>query len=415
MSDMSAKNRNWVQKKDYFFLILVLVLLPLMALAGGLGIAAITAIAGGAALIDKTPKHIGAQLRRTPFAIWLIFALLLWGLVSSLWSPYQPGGFLTNPVKLLIGFLAFIACAAMIKQQAGFEHKTAFWLLIIGMFGAALVVLYEFASGYVVSLSVDPPKPGRDINLKHGDIIQNLGHGVTVLSLMLPVVFGLLWPRGIKSCLCGFAFAALIIACGFVSGVSAALMASICALAFMGLAAYWPRIVLAAGMVFAALSLLLAPVLGYIATILSDKTKALLPFSWHERVDNWAYLYEKVGEHPLTGHGFDAVRTFNETQTIRGFEGRAIISLHPHNAGLHIWVELGFVGIAIACAALFYGGLWLLAPGRLGKMQMIATTGLVVSAAIISSLSYGVWQDWWWASIILSAGLIFLVKMDFDN
>lgn len=138
--------------------------------------------------------------------------------------------------------------------------------------------------------------------------------------------------------------------------------------------------------------------------------KAKLPFSWEERVENWGYLFGKILEHPIKGHGFDALRTFNETHTIRGFEGRAIVSLHAHNAGLHIWVELGFVGAILGCVALFMGARYLTRADTMTKPQLVAASGLVMGVAMIASLSYGVWQDWWWATIIYVGALITFIR-----
>ena len=118
----------------------------------------------------------------------------------------------------------------------------------------------------------------------------------------------------------------------------------------------------------------------------------------------------KLFEHPLIGHGFDAVRTFNETHTIRGFEERAIVSLHPHNAGLHIWIELGLVGVLLGSVAVFMTMRYLTVPGRLSRPRLVATSGFVIAATVMASFSYGVWQDWWWAIIIFAAAQIFCIK-----
>jgi hypothetical protein len=36
----------------------------------------------------------------------------------------------------------------------------------------------------------------------------------------------------------------------------------------------------------------------------------------------------------------------------------------------------------------------------------MGATGLIVAATIISSVTYGVWQDWWWASIIFAGAML---------
>jgi O-antigen ligase len=121
-------------------------------------------------------------------------------------------------------------------------------------------------------------------------------------------------------------------------------------------------------------------------------------------VEGWAYVTSRIFERPLFGHGFDAVRTFDATQEIRGYD-MSLVSLHPHNAGLHIWVETGVVGVGLAVFALILLAREMLAWVGDSRARAIATAGFVIAATVISSVSYGVWQEWWWASLFLGAAL----------
>jgi O-antigen ligase len=406
------------QRMDTFFLVLIMIVLPVVAHAGGLGVAPAAAIGGGAAILGRHPKTIWTGLKNAPPSIFLVFLLLLWGLLSTMWSPYPVRDFLSNPVKLLIGLGLFLSCAGLIVRRSYTENTWPRRLFIGSMWVSGVALFGDIISGYALTLALDPPAPGTDITLKYGDIVQNLGHGVTVLTLFMPVVVVLLWNVSRLGKIYAGLFAALVLACGVVSGVSSALVAAMLALLVMGLASYRPYLAVWMSFLLAQFVILAAPFLAFMAVHMPDEMKHKLAFSWHERVDNWGYLYGRIFEHPLVGHGFDAVRTFNETHTIRGFEGRAIVSLHPHNAGLHIWVELGLVGALIAAAALFIGSYDIRKKASFSHAQLIAISGVCIAATIISGLSYGVWQDWWWASIILSAGVISMIKhtaTKFDN
>ncbi|HFB55597.1 MAG TPA: hypothetical protein ENJ46_06695, partial [Hellea balneolensis] len=81
---------------DTFFLVLVITILPIMVHAGGLGIAPAVAIGGGAGILGYHPRSIWTGLKNAPPSILLVFLLLFWGLVSTLWSPYPVRGFLSN-------------------------------------------------------------------------------------------------------------------------------------------------------------------------------------------------------------------------------------------------------------------------------------------------------------------------------
>ncbi|MGB0906433.1 MAG: hypothetical protein ACPGVT_02985, partial [Maricaulaceae bacterium] len=41
-----------------------------------------------------------------------------------------------------------------------------------------------------------------------------------------------------------------------------------------------------------------------------------------------------------------------------------------------------------------------------GRARAMAVSGLMFSIILISSVSYGVWQEWWWASISVAIGTL---------
>ncbi len=404
--------KNWATQKDFLILILVYCTLPIFSHAGGLGIAAIVAISGAAGLIGFNPFPLPETLRRVPRPIYWLMLFLVWAMVSSFWSPYQNDNILSNAFKILIGVPIYLACGAVIKMCAKDDKKRQILvnILLFCTLGSSVAILIDQLSGYAITMIVEPLKEGQDPNKKLGDMIQNIGHGTSVLALLVAPVFVLFWTRGNVSKILACLLAVLIISCGIVTGQSASLLATIAAFSAMGFAMRKPIFAVRLSFLSAIIALTCAPLLAWLSYSLSADTKASLPFSWEERVENWAYLYEKVSEHPFIGHGFDAVRTFNESHTIRGYEGRAIVSLHPHNAGLHIWTELGLIGAVLGSVALFITMRYLTASGRLSRPQLIATSGFVMATTIMASFSYGVWQDWWWAIIIFAAAQVFYIK-----
>ena len=79
------------------------------------------------------------------------------------------------------------------------------------------------------------------------------------------------------------------------------------------------------------------------------------------------------------------------------------LPLHPHNAALQWWLELGLPGGLLGAAI----PVWLilsirrLPTSRLNKGVCVA---LVFAAATIALVSYGIWQSWWLATLWLAAG-----------
>ncbi|MCF6221924.1 MAG: hypothetical protein L3J65_12505 [Robiginitomaculum sp.] len=64
----------------------------------------------------------------------------------------------------------------------------------------------------------------------------------------------------------------------------------------------------------------------------------------------------------------------------------------------------------LACVALYFGARRLTGSQGLSKPHMVAASGLCAATAAMASLSYGIWQDWWWASIIFAAATITFIK-----
>jgi O-antigen ligase len=152
-----------------------------------------------------------------------------------------------------------------------------------------------------------------------------------------------------------------------------------------------------------------APIISALAMAASPAFKAALPFSWEHRLVPWSYVGERIREHPIVGHGFDASRSFDATFDTRGFEGLSVVSLHPHNAGLHIWLETGVVGAILAVMAIWCAGHEAINFARGGRARAMAAAGAIAPVILISSVSYGVWQEWWWAALFLTAGVLYLV------
>ncbi len=413
---MNLQSCNGVQKrgivawKNSIVLFLVFLAFPIMAHAGGLGIAAIMALYSLIGLVGFRPPHPRNIASVVPAAIWVIMVLLLWGLLSTLWSPYQSDDTLNNAQKMVLGVPLYLGCAAAIHAQHKYERNIFPWLLV-GVTAILIgTILTDLLTNYSLTLFVDPLAEGESMRHRQADMIQNVGHAVSVLVLLAAPTGVFLWQKGGVGKLAAVLMVILIGYATHKANASAAQVGLILGLVFIAVASLKPKLALRGGFLMAGTVLLFAPLLALLSSILSPELRAKLPFSWEERVVNWEALYGKILEHPFIGYGFDAVRTFNDTHTIRGFEGRALVSLHPHNAGLHLWIEIGLIGVLLACTALFFGARRLTGPLGLSKPRMVAASGLCAATAVMASLSYGVWQDWWWASIIFAAAGVTFVR-----
>ena len=77
------------------------------------------------------------------------------------------------------------------------------------------------------------------------------------------------------------------------------------------------------------------------------------------------------------------------------------IPLHPHNNTIQIWLELGIIGIICFYFSLLYAWYKLIFKSSASKSYYTFISSSILSLFLINQSSYGLWQTWWIASIIL--------------
>jgi O-antigen ligase len=76
--------------------------------------------------------------------------------------------------------------------------------------------------------------------------------------------------------------------------------------------------------------------------------------------------------------------------------------LHPHNAPLQWWMELGLPGAALGALA----GIAAVAAAMRARNDpagRAAALGLVAAGMTVAVISYGAWQSWWLFAMYLAA------------
>ena len=144
-------------------------------------------------------------------------------------------------------------------------------------------------------------------------------------------------------------------------------------------------------------------------TRISAEMAEIKSSAWH-RGQIWAFVGERIKERPVLGWGMNSSRVIpgGKTQILPNVE---ILPLHPHNAALQLWLELGIPGATLFAAMVML--LW----NRLGRAEgnrwITAGRATAMGAAFISMVpGYGVWQEWWQASLWFIA---FLALLDDEN
>ncbi|MBC7952298.1 MAG: O-antigen ligase family protein [Rhodospirillaceae bacterium] len=135
----------------------------------------------------------------------------------------------------------------------------------------------------------------------------------------------------------------------------------------------------------------------------------MIPSSSLHRLVIWTFTTGKIYEKPVLGWGLDGSRTIpgaDDSAIIirRDLDNTEILQahlpLHPHQAALQWWLELGAVGTAAVAAFL---ALAVLAMGRMAHPA--APLAATAAAFVVALVSYGIWQSWWQGTLWLVAAL----------
>ena len=320
-----------------------------------------------------------ARLREPdrPVAI-ILFAGLIWAAVSTLWSPYHP----TKPLETTILKLAFelpLYGAAILAARRADPALTRLALQVLA-WGCAIYGMILLAEAltqgalYKALRGAYAPMPDAFAEVR-------VGHSTYVLSAIWPIAacganrnarpwLALAMALGTGAAALAFGDDAPVL--GLIVGPAAAILVW-----------RWPTggprtlAVTAAGL-FIGMPLI---VWGVRSAFDYNAIEAALPKTDAMRLGYWSHAVDWIRAQPFKGWGLDASRSFAPG-----------IRLHPHNAPLQVWMELGVVGAVLAAA--FWG---VTLAGLARPRARLAIGGAAASASVylLFGVNFGVWQEWW--------------------
>jgi O-antigen ligase len=345
-----------------------------------------------AGLLAAPFRRLPALARAGGVPLAFVIAFVLWAAASAIWSPAPTRGLAA--LKLLAGAATGLSLVGGVAAASA-RGRT----LVRAACAAAAIALGALLS--VEALFDFPLNRLVDLTREAWRIAIDPGHGATILIILLwPAMFALRGRLRTPIALLIAAFGVFLCAqFQTYSNIPAFIVAAVAA------ACAWlaPRATLIAISVAAGAMILLSPLA---AALLPGRAglDGSLPFSWVERIEIWRSTAARIAEAPAFGHGLDAARTMSAPAQIGG-ETYHFIALHPHNAGLQIWLETGFVGASLSAAALLLGGLTA-ARALTGRSVAAAAAGGAAAYVVHANLSFGVWQEWWIATAFLFAACI---------
>ncbi len=323
---------------------------------------------------------------RAPAA--LLGALILWGGLSAAWA-LDPWRSLVIDARLAGLFAAGLALATAASRVAAPHRLT--WFVLAGTAAGIALAGYETASagGLRHNLSIRP-FAGPNLNQI----------AVWLAMLVLPVA-ALLVCRG--QAVLGIVAAAAMAGTVYLLDGTAAKTALALSLPVAALLYFRQRLVARIAAALSVVAILTAPltlpglahVPGVFAAVDGFKDSA------GHRLLIWSFAGERIAERPFAGWGLDAARAIpGAKDEIR--RGQTWLPLHPHNAALQLWLELGLPGAALF--ALFVGWLWLcLAEARWPRLYAAAAGGCLAAALAVALAGWGIWQEWWLGTLGVAA------------
>jgi hypothetical protein len=346
-----------------------------------------------------------------PGAILAALALGAWATASALWAA-EAGQALAGGLRLL----ALVAALALVLAAVRVMDERTARALLIGLvagvvLGAALL-LVELAFGAPLNNALRgfPAPPRSAERTKPAATLLALLAGPAALAAHRLAGWRLAMPVGCVAVAAVLASTSEAARLGLAAGVAAS-----------GLALVIPALTRRALPALLAMAVLAGPPL--VDQVAKGAMRAgLLPLSAVHRILIWDYAAERAAERPFAGFGMDAARSLpggrerpdaarldrlGVTGTQRAFfeavPGNVVelLPLHTHSMPLQVRLELGFVGLGLFALFAFFSGRAVAALPERGAFA--AGAAVAAAATVVSLLSYGVWQHWWWVSVALAA------------
>ena len=372
----------------------VAILLPLVALFAPKGIVILALLAAVLVAARRSVIEAAAGQLRTPIGMLLVLGLG-WAAATSIWSP-DPVKAVTLSLSLVGLFAAGFVLLGAARSVADAGKKTIATGLMAGGVLFLALVAFELAGGGIL------------IGVVRGDVSPEVfNRGSAILASFMWLFAAVFAAR--RDNRWGFGFIALSLIALFFLPMFAALLAAVAGLAVFAAVLAAPRPALAVLAIGVAAVILGAPFASLwlfnpenVAAWFPD-----LPTSWQHRIYLWQFVSQRITEAPVFGWGLDASRAIPggaAQVTDRLALAAPALPLHPHNAAIQVWLELGLPGIVLMAAGAVIAILTL-RKARLDAMPRAAAAAALTTWLVLAMLSFGIWQNWWlvvpWLLVVL--------------
>jgi exopolysaccharide production protein ExoQ len=361
-----------------------------------------------------TPEsNIRAVLTRAGWRLALLLPLLLWMLLSALWS-FDGGDAVSLALRLAALALGGMLLVGQFTDLPIERLRRPLLALAIGLSLASALVALDLQFGLGFGRALHPPVPEDfDPALYYGRAASL--HAIFVIPMLLALV-------RLRAPLLGLLHTVLAGIAIFETSTLSAKTALAIGLLTLILVYVVPRLRWA-GLALLGLAVVALPLIFPLN--LGPETRCWLidhkPSALH-RVLIWNFVTRHIDERPITGWGLDAARRLpggKDPVTLYHCPpdpaaGQVALSsealpLHPHNGILQVWLELGGIGAALGFVPFFLGIARLFRmPGWRTRLTQAMFAAAITSALSVSLVSFGIWQEWYLGGLFIVAALAVL-------
>jgi O-antigen ligase len=331
-----------------------------------------------------------------------LFGLCVYAAITAFWALDATEAFV-GALKLF-GNFAIGALFLSAAVQLSDENRTQVaHLFVMGWLGGLLTIVIEVLfKGPIFNALL-----GINYNLyPNGPFWLNVGVTVLIVAYWpASQILRQLWGVG-AALLAFFVLLTVTYLIGFNSGVIALCIG---ALTVAIVRAFGRTAIMVLILIFVVLGFAAPPIMRSFGSPVEAAMKYPdIPAAARHRIAIWAFAAQRIDDHPILGWGMNASKMMPGGKDLLvlspELELGETLPLHPHNALLQVWLELGIAGFGFYC--LIVAGTMLraarssLAPFAIGQTTAILT---------IANLSYGSWQAWWIAAIWFSIAMMAVV------
>ncbi|WP_068430433.1 O-antigen ligase [Magnetospirillum sp. XM-1] len=347
-----------------------------------------------------------------PRSLSVILALICgWAALTSFWA-VDPARSMFSAAQLGLNTFAGVVLVGAARRLDNQGIRRVGAAMLAGIVLGMVLFVVGLVSGRRIAALL--------VSLESGDsypyrlAIQVFNRGVTVTGLMAVPVLAMLWVQGRRraASVAGLLGVAMMLAA---KALATKVLLVIDVLALVAFRRPSRSMGIGLGAFLASLAILVPLGTSMLPTPQVSADWSFLPYSSHHRLTIWGFVTARIQERPVLGWGMDSARAIpggEDDQIVyfeypRGSGNRLPVTeqklpLHPHNAVLQWWLELGGVGALLFAVLLARLGPLAVGAGRSTALAVCAGA-LVVGVTVISSVSFGFWQSWWQCTMWLLA------------